>query len=287
MTKATSILHRIIMSTLTVTKAPKEMPPCNRDQYDDGKLPDDKNGELAGYVELKDGVVCDIGWINTSVEYENKLLGIGKPNASPRKVSVGDKVVKSGRTTGVSLGKVKQVDVTVKVRYPDPIGIIKRKKSVVTTKMLQGGDSGDACVYVDGDKIHPVLTGYAGSPRVSVFDQVKIVEEVTGMNVKTEEGPPTPPNTATITLELEKKGKGEGRIYAHVQEKKTGDPIEGAKVTIEGPVERSGKTDKEGTAVFKKVPAPAKYNVKATKKGYKPDSGTISRDDWTGTPGKK
>ena len=72
---------------------------------------------------------------------------------------MGDKVIKSGRTTGVTQGKVKQVDATVKVRYPDPIGVIKRKKSVITTKMLQGGDSGDACVYVDGDKIHPVLTG--------------------------------------------------------------------------------------------------------------------------------
>ena len=49
--------------------------------HDDGKLPDDKNGELAGYVELKDGAKCDVAWINASVEYENKLLGIGKPNA--------------------------------------------------------------------------------------------------------------------------------------------------------------------------------------------------------------
>jgi len=107
------------------------------------------------------------------------------------------------------------------------------------------------------------------------------------MGVKTgEEGPPGPPNTASITLELEKKEKGKGRIYAHVKEKKTGDPIEGAKVTIEGPVERTGKTDEDGTAVFKEVPAPARYDMRATKKGYKSDSGTITEDDWTGTPGE-
>jgi len=252
---------------------------------DDGKLPDDKNGELAGYVELKDGVKCDVAWINASVEYENKLLGIGKPNASPRRVSVGDKVIKSGRTTGVTQGKVKQVDATVKVRYPDPIGVIKRKKSVITTKMLQGGDSGDACVYVDGDKIHPVLTGYAGSPRVSVFDQVKVVEEVTGMNVKTEEGPPSPPNVATAILKLEKKEKGNGRIKVGVKDKDTGEWIEDAKVVIDGPVHRKKRTDKEGRAIFKKVPAPAKYEVTASKKGYKSDSATITKDDWTGTPG--
>jgi len=257
--------------------------------YDGGKLPDDKCGELAGYVKLEDGCKVDVAWINASVEYENKLLGIGVPNAPPRKVSVGDKVVKSGRTTGVTRGKVKQVDATVKVRYPDPIGVIKRKKSVVTTKMLEGGDSGDGCAYVDGNKIHPDLTGYAGSPRISVFDQVKIVEEVTGMSVETEGGPPSPPNVAYIELALEKKRKGNGRIKVYVKEKGSGDPgtpIEDAKVTIEGPVERSKRTDKDGGVIFYEVPAPAKYKVKATKKGYKPDSGVITEDDWTGTPGE-
>jgi len=106
------------------------------------------------------------------------------------------------------------------------------------------------------------------------------------MGVKTsEEGPPSPPNVATFMAVLEKKGKGKGRILGHAKLKETGEPVEGAKATIKGPVERSKKTDEEGDVAFKDVPAPAKYDWKVTKKGLKPDSGTIKEDDWTGKPG--
>jgi len=106
------------------------------------------------------------------------------------------------------------------------------------------------------------------------------------MGVKTkEEGPPSPPNTATFTAVLEKKKKGKGRILGHAKLKETGEPVQGAKATIKGPVERSKKTDEEGDVAFKDVPAPAKYDWKVTKKGLKPDSGTIKEDDWSGKPG--
>jgi len=256
--------------------------------YDEGKLPDDKCGELAGYVKLEDGVKCDVAWIDASVEYENELRGDRSPQLPLSTMFLsGSEVVKSGRTTGVTRGVVKQVDVTVKVRYPDPVGTIMRSRSVITTKMLEGGDSGDACAYVEGDKIHPALTGYAGNNQVSVFDQVSIVEEVTGMSAKTEgEGPPGPPNTAKFTAVLEKKKKGKGRILGHAKLKETEEPVGEAKATIKGPVERTKKMDEEGDVAFKDVPAPAKYDWRVTKKGLKPDSGTITEDDWTGTPGE-
>jgi len=92
--------------------------------------------------------------------------------------------------------------------------------------------------------------------------------------------PPEKP-TASITLELEKKEGEKGKIAALVKEKKTDDPIKNAKVTIKGPVERSEKTNERGFAVFSEVPAPAKYEVKAEKEGYEPDSGTITEDDWS------
>jgi len=106
------------------------------------------------------------------------------------------------------------------------------------------------------------------------------------VKVKEEEGPPTPPPHATITLKLEKEKEGKGQILSHVEEKGTGDPIENATVNIRGPVDRTKKTDEDGNAVFKDVPAYEEYEVTAKKKGYKSDSGTIEEDDWVKPPGE-
>jgi len=85
---------------------------------------------------------------------------------------------------------------------------------------------------------------------------------------------------------LRKKKEGKGRIIAHVEEKETGDPIEDATVNIRGPVDRTKKTDKDGNAVFKDVPAYKRYEVTAKKKGYESDSGTIEEGDWVKPPGE-
>jgi len=256
---------------------------------DGGEYPGDECGELEDYVKVEDGVTVDLAWIRPTAEFENKLLGLGVPKGPIRKVEVGDTLgAKTGRTTQVTRGKVKQAHASVRVRYPDPVGIVTLKDQIITEKMLSPGDSGSPATYEDGGKERPAALGFAGSSRISVFNRIENVMKESGMKVKTkEEGPPSPPNVATIVLELEKKEKGNGRIKAGVKDKDTGEWIEDAKVVIDGPVQRAKKTDKDGRAIFKKVPAPAKYEVTASKKGYKPDSGTISKDDWTGTPGKK
>jgi len=258
--------------------------------HDGGELPDDKCGELENYVKVEDGVTVDLAWIKPTVEFENKLLGLGTPEGPARKVEVGDTLgAKTGRTTQVTRGKVKQAHASVRVRYPDPVGIVTLKDQIITEKMLSPGDSGSPGTYEDGGKERPAALGFAGSSRISVFNRIENVMEESGMRVKTEgsEGPPSPPNVATAILKLEKEEKGNGRIKVGVKDKDTGEWIEDARVAIDGPVQRAKKTDKDGRAIFKKVPAPAKYEVTASKKGYKSDSTTITKDDWTGTPGKK
>jgi len=253
--------------------------------HDGGELPDDKCGELEDYVKVEDGVTVDLAWIKPTAEFENKLLGLGVPKGPIRKVEVGDTLgAKTGRTTQVTRGKVKQAHASVRVRYPDPVGVVTLKDQIITEKMLSPGDSGSPATYEDGGKERPAALGFAGSPRISVFNRIENVEKESGLKVKTKEGPPSPPNTATFTAVLEKKEKGKGRILGHAKWKETGEPVEGAKATIKGPVERTKKMDEEGDVAFKNVPAPAKYDWKVTKKGHK-DSGTITKDDWTGTPG--
>ena len=236
---------------------------------------------------VEDGAKVDLAWEKPTAKFENKLLGLGVPEGPIRKVKVGDKLgAKTGRTTQVTRGKVKQAHATVKVRYGE-LGVITFKDQILTEKMLSPGDSGSPATYEDNGKERPAALGFAGSNIVSVFNRIENVEKESGMKVKTEEGPPSPPNTATFTAVLEKKEKGKGRILGHAKLKETGEPVEGAKATIKGPVERTKKTDSEGDVSFKDVPAPAEYDWKVTKKGLKPDSGTITEDDWTGTPGNR
>jgi len=256
--------------------------------HDDGELPDDKCGELEDFVMIEEGAKVDLAWEKPTAEFENKLLGLGVPEGPIRKVKEGDVFgAKTGRTTQVTRGKVRQAHASVNVRYPEPIGVVTLKDQIITEKMLSPGDSGSPATYEEDGKERPAALGFAGSSRISVFNRIENVEEESGMKVKTEEeGPPAPPPHATITLKLEKEKEGKGRILVHVEEKKTGDPIEDATVNIRGPVDRTKKTDKDGNAVFKDVPAYKKYEVTASKKGYKSDSGTIEEDDWVKPPGE-
>jgi len=161
---------------------------------DGGKLPDDKCGELEDFVKVEDGVKVDLGWEKSTVEFENKLLGLGVPKGPIRKVKVGDELrAKTGRTTQVTRGKVKQAHATVKVRYGE-LGVITFEDQILTEKMLSPGDSGSPAAYEDDGKERPAALGFAGSDRVSVFNRIENVEKESGMKVKTEEGPPAPPN---------------------------------------------------------------------------------------------
>ena len=113
-------------------------------------------------------------------------------------------------------------------------------------------------------------------PEYQIFNRIENVMKESGMRVKTEESERSsqPAKRGHGDPQAGEEEKGNGRIKAGVKDKDTGEWIEGAKVVIDGPVQRAKKTDKDGRAIFKKVPAPAKYEVTASKKGYKSDSTT-------------
>ena len=78
--------------------------------HDGGELPDDKCGELEDYVKVEDGVTVDLAWIKPTVEFENKLLGLGTPKGPIRKVEVGDELGAKTRQNYLKLrgGEVKR-----------------------------------------------------------------------------------------------------------------------------------------------------------------------------------
>jgi len=147
--------------------------PGPHDIPDDEDPKDYKCGELADYVKVEDGCTVDLAWMEPTVDYNIKTLGLGKPTGT-KEAERGDKIVKSGRTSGVTHGEVRKPHAAVQVRYPDPIGVIVLKNQIISTKMLSPGDSGSEARLGPEGKLVTAL-GFAGSSRVSVFNRVEEV----------------------------------------------------------------------------------------------------------------
>jgi len=102
-------------------------------------------------------------------------------------------VQKSGRTSGLTKGKITAEHATVFVGYQNPMNYFYRKKMVdqiLTSKMLDAGDSGSILLTEDG---YVVGLGFAGSDQVSVFNRWENVERLMQVKLPPSEVPPIPP----------------------------------------------------------------------------------------------
>jgi len=244
---------------------------------DGGSPPQDTTGTLAGYVKVEDGVTVDLAWEKpTKAEFENKLLGIGQPKGDVYDPQVGDKIVKSGRTSGVTHGKVKKTHATVKVRYGKN-KVVKLKRQVISTKMLSPGDSGSACLEENSHR--PALLGFAGSNKVSVFNYASNVEKESGMKIVTAEGEGGGGGkerpTARIAVLMEPKTQ-KGDVEFVVADKEDKSPVQGAKVEMNG---RTAETDSKGIARIPKVPIKT-YHYTVTHPDYKKAEGKVEESDF-------
>lgn len=88
-------------------------------------------------------------------------------------------VLKSGRTTGLTRGRVRTLHVTVQVEYGEGRVAIFTEQ-VVTTAMSQGGDSGS--LILDRDR-RAVGLLFAGSDQATIFSPIGAVERLLGVRV--------------------------------------------------------------------------------------------------------
>ena len=84
---------------------------------------------------------------------------------------LGDRVVKVGRTTGMTKGRVIAVNATVRVEFPEGPAVFKHQ--IVTTAMSEAGDSGS--LLMDRN-LSAVGLVFAGSPWISVANHIADVE---------------------------------------------------------------------------------------------------------------
>lgn len=111
----------------------------------------------------------------------DEIVRIGKPTGVAE-ASLGTNIQKYGRTTHYTTGSVLQVNVTVQVSY-GPSGIAVFEGQFLAGEMSAGGDSGSACLDMDG-KLVGLL--YAGSDTVTIFNPIQDVFELLSVTLPSE-----------------------------------------------------------------------------------------------------
>ena len=114
------------------------------------------------------------------VSFEVFELGIPGKSIELTENDIGKKVVKSGRTTGITYGNIVSIDGIVRVRG---WGVCTFVDQIITKPaMLRPGDSGSYCAFAEerweDETLKSVGVGFAGSPQVSIFCKATNVEKL-------------------------------------------------------------------------------------------------------------
>jgi len=130
----------------------------------DGGEPDDAVGRCQWYQRITPGTnYIDFAMVEPGVEFENRVLEIDGVEVFPAEAEVGNKVLKSGRSTELTSGEVTATDASIRISGTnyvfDDVIIVEG------TDIVAPGDSGSA-VLSDG-KLFGFL--FAGPREVGDF----------------------------------------------------------------------------------------------------------------------
>ncbi|MBN1192406.1 MAG: hypothetical protein JXA36_01745 [Coriobacteriia bacterium] len=100
----------------------------------------------------------------------NEILGIGTISGHAS-AELGMRVRKSGRTTGLTIGEIEQVDVTVDVTYGTD-RTARFTDQVMAGAMSQGGDSGSAVLDLENNIVGLL---FAGSAQTTIINRIEHV----------------------------------------------------------------------------------------------------------------
>jgi len=194
--------HVLANSDMTTTeKAHKGDPILQPGPYDGGKDPADRIAKLERWIQIDpfkaNEVDCAVATplneadVSVDILEIGSIAGVGEPE-------LGMKVQKSGRTTGITTGEITDLHATIRVQYPGGY-IITFKDQVLTTPMLEGGDSGSK--ILDMQKILRIL-GFAGSDQVSCHNKISKVLEALKVDPVVSEAPPVPKPRVKIIMKI-------------------------------------------------------------------------------------
>lgn len=144
--------------------------------HDGGKNPQDRIASLEKWEEIKfDGQTNLIDAALAKPEKVNlvksEIILIGKIKGQ-EKARVGMKVQKTGRTTGYTIGVIRDINATIKVDYDGQVALFQNQ--IMTSAMSSGGDSG-SLVLERKNKVIGLL--FAGSEVVTLLNPIITVLE--------------------------------------------------------------------------------------------------------------
>lgn len=142
--------------------------------YDGGKKAKDLIGYLERWQEIKfdkeaNYVDAALARPKDAKSVKPEIMEIGSPQGTA-KAKLGMLIQKSGRTTGHTIGKIRDISATVKVNYDDNVALFRNQ--VLTSNISQGGDSGSLVLDM---KAKAVGLLFAGSEVVTIINPISEV----------------------------------------------------------------------------------------------------------------
>ncbi|VUT25714.1 MAG: hypothetical protein MASP_01126 [Candidatus Methanolliviera sp. GoM_asphalt] len=155
--------------------------------YDGGESPKDKIGELDRFIPISfdepNYVDCAIAKpepLRTYRDLSPFIIGIGLPRRETVEPKLGMRLIKSGRTTGITRETIKQTDLTVRIQYSNNRSATFDNQ-IMAGYMSQGGDSGS--LVLTNDK-RPVGLLFAGSPYSTIINPIEAVLRSLDVEIK-------------------------------------------------------------------------------------------------------
>lgn len=115
--------------------------------------------------------------------YTKEILEAGTPKGSA-KVSEGEKVLKSGRTTGLTEGTVFDDEATIEVSYNYEKARFVHQMLIRGDRFIQGGDSGSVLLNADGYVVGLCFAG-SGDGSLGVANHAYKIEELLCVRIQT------------------------------------------------------------------------------------------------------
>ncbi|MBW2163248.1 MAG: hypothetical protein JRF43_02045 [Deltaproteobacteria bacterium] len=155
--------------------------------YDGGVYPADMVARLSRFVPIHFGSPARYNLVDAGLALPldqrnviGSVVGLGIPKGTIE-ATLGMEVIKSGRTTQTTLGKVKGIDGTIAVNYG--VGVAYFRNQILTTNMSKGGDSGSLLMSRAEQKATGLL--FAGSDRVTIHNNIANVIMALGVEMIT------------------------------------------------------------------------------------------------------
>ena len=153
-------------------------------------------GSLTRFIPLQEDVYnfvdCAVSSPDNINDINPNIIGIGEPQGyeAPKE---GMKVVKSGRSSGITYSEIIDTHASMEVSYGNTI--IKFTNCVITAANAIGGDSGSVLINTDTKKVVSLL--FAGSDTITVYNNIEYVLSALDVTIIPTESVPQPQYTTS------------------------------------------------------------------------------------------